>query len=313
MELIRARIRAIREEAQGIRRLEIVASQALPQWSAGAHIDVHLPSGRVRQYSLCSDPGARDHYEFAVQLEEKGRGGSREVFGLSAGDPLAVSPPRNNFPLALNAEHHILVAGGIGITPIVPMIGSLEQRGRSFQVIYCSRTEARTAFHGLALGLAQRGLAVIHHDEGRRERQFDFERALATRPDGAHLYCCGPEGLMQAVRYAARSWPADTIHWEYFSNAAAASRSSDGSFLVRLASSGKLLEIPSDATILETLRVHGATVDSSCESGLCGTCKTRYLEGRPDHRDLVLDEAEKEKFLMICCSRSLSETLVLDL
>lgn len=285
----------------------------LPAWQPGAHIDLHLPSGRVRQYSLCGDVADRTSYEIAVQLDDSGRGGSREVFAaLTAGAAVAISSPRNNFPLRADAVNTIFVAGGIGITPIVPMMRALAERGRAFKLVYCTRAPERTAFLDYALRLARDGLAIVHHDQGRADAQLDLQELLADATPGTHLYYCGPEGLMRAAKAASNHWPSDCVHSEYFTIRPVV-RDPDGPFRVGVKNSGLVFDVPPGRSILDVLRDNGIAVDASCESGLCGTCKTRYVAGTPDHRDLVLDDVEQGEFVMICCSRALSETLVLDL
>lgn len=317
MEVIHSRIESVSQVADAIRVFRIVAADGswLPPWEPGAHIDAHLPSGLVRQYSLCGELGTRAWYEIAVQREASGRGGSREMFeAFGPGQPLPISPPRNNFPLAKEAANHVFVAGGIGITPILPMIRFLQAALQPFKLIYCSRSPERTAFLDFATELASRSEALVHHDAGQPDAQLDFKALLGDRALGSHLYCCGPEGLMKAVRAAAEPWPAGTVHWEYFSNAALTSQTGvDRPFRVQLKGSGAFLHVPADRSMLDVLRANGVMVDSSCESGLCGTCKTRYVSGAPDHRDLVLDDVERREFVMICCSRSQGELLVLDL
>lgn len=317
MQAIRCRIEAVTRLAEAIRSFRIVTADAspLPAWEPGAHIDVHLPSGRVRQYSLCGDLTRGAPYEIAVQLEPNGRGGSREVFdAVAPGDDILISLPRNNFPLAREAASHLFVAGGIGITPFIPMIRSLQHVATPFKLVYCSRSPERAAFIDFALELAASGLAIVHHDAGEPERRLDLHALLGQAAEGTHLYCCGPEGLMRAVREASAGWPGGTVHWEYFANTPLLEHAHvDNPFKVQLRSSGLVLDIPAEESIMGVLRANGVAVDSSCESGLCGTCKTRYLSGEPDHRDMILDESERREFVMICCSRSRTGTLLLDL
>jgi len=224
-----------------------------------------------------------------------------------------ISRPRNNFQLTEDALQYVFVAGGIGITPIVPMLRAAEAAARPFQLIYCSRRPEATAFLELAHQSAVDGRALVHHDEGRRDAQLDFNELLGSAVTGTHLYCCGPNGLMEAVRRATSTWPTGTVHFEYFVNPLQSTDSTDKRFEIELRKSGMALDVPADRSILEILRENGLSVDSSCESGLCGTCKTRYLAGMPDHRDLILDDHERTEFLMVCCSRARSERLVLDL
>jgi ferredoxin-NADP reductase len=314
--LIQARVRSATTIAQDVRCYELVAADQspLPAYDPGAHIDLHLPSGAIRQYSLLG--GADAHYEIAIQQALAGKGGSVEAFNvLVPGASVRISNPRNNFALALGATKHLFIAGGIGITPIMAMVRAVSRVREPFYLIYCTRSPARTAFLDFARGLAAQGQAQLHHDEGRSEAQLDVRAVLAEQPEGTHVYCCGPEGMMAAVREAAVGWKAGAVHFEHFSNPQIATRQASGnaSFKVRLLRSGGTFDVPADRTIIEVLRDNGIEVQTSCESGLCGTCRTRYVSGTPDHRDLILDDREHGDYMMICCSRSHSGLLTLDL
>jgi ferredoxin-NADP reductase len=314
---IQARVRAATQLADDVRGYELIASDGseLPAYEAGAHIDLHLPSGAIRQYSLVGDERDRTRYEIAIQLAAGGRGGSAEAFRvLVPGAELGISAPRNHFPLAAGAVRHLFVAGGIGITPIVAMLRQVSRTAMPFCLVYCTRSPARTAFLDFCAKLAARGTVQFHHDNGERGAQFDFGALLADQQAGTHLYCCGPEGMMAAVRNASAGWKPGTVHFEHFSPVASTDKpEGDIPFQVSLLSTGDVLDVPTSSTIIEVLRAHGVQVETSCESGLCGTCKTRYVAGTPDHRDLILDDVEQREFMMICCSRSRGAMLVLDL
>ena len=302
--------------ADGIRRFELRAPDggALPAFTPGAHVKVEVPSGVIRNYSLANayeeDPGL---YEIAVKREADGRGGSVSLCDTAAeGDLLPVSEPSNDFPLAEKAQSFLFIAGGIGITPILSMARHLAatRDSRPFRLLYLTRTPEMTAFRE---ALAPFGRAVtIHHDHGDPDRAFDLWPLLETQKRGCHLYCCGPAGLMQAVRDMSGHWQPGSVHFEDFGSANTKPRAEDAPFTVRLAKSGAAFEVPVGASILEVLRKHGIRVPSSCEAGTCGSCRTRWLKGEPDHRDLVLSPEERARDMMICVGRAKGE-LVLDL
>lgn len=319
--MLALRVRSIINEATGINVYELVDPQGgeLPPFTAGSHIDVHIPGNFVRQYSLCNAPQERHRYVIGVLNVSDGRGGSAALHAsVHAGDILTVSLPRNNFSLAEAANTHLLLAGGIGITPMMSMIEDLQATGENFQLHYCSRSPERTAFRD-RLGPLARDKRVFHHyDHGDPARGLAIAELLQTRAEGTHLYYCGPSGFMAAVAKAAAHWPASTVHSEYFAAPPAVwpraeVDTANGAFQVKVASTGQTLIVPANRTIVEILREAGINCETSCEAGVCGTCRTRYLEGTPEHCDFVLNEADREQYVMICCSRSNSETLVLDL
>lgn len=325
------RVRAITSHGPDINSYEIVdpAGGDLPPFEAGSHIDVSIPRGNLglRQYSLCGDPQDRSHYLFTVLREMDGRGGSRAVFEqLQPGTDVTISRPRNNFALRTAARHHLLLAGGIGITPMISMIHQLKRQRRSFTLHYCARSEERAAFLPMLRPLVAEGLVFLHWDGGNPSNGLNIENALKAYVEGMHLYYCGPAGFMRAAAAASAHWPAGTTHREYFSPsvneldlAASRNESADAEvgfgppFRVKIASTGEILDVPSDKSLLNVLREHGVQIETQCELGVCGTCRTRYLEGQPDHMDFVLDENEREREMMVCCSRSASPLLVLDL
>lgn len=322
---MRLLVRAIHDEAPGIRSFELSDPDGheLPPFTAGSHVDVVVPGGPLRQYSLFNDPAERHRYRIAVLLEPSGRGGSRAMHeAVAPGDLLEVSAPRNHFPLEESAERHLLIAGGIGVTPLLAMVSRLQRIGAPFEIHYCTRSAERTAFRDALAPLAAAGAVRFHHDGGDPGRGLDV-RALVARADddeGTHLYCCGPPGLMRAVRDAASAWPAYRLHFEHFAApatpqpaAAAAGPDAEQAFEVELASSGRVLTVPPGQSILSVLCAAGLSPDSSCEAGVCGVCRTRYLAGDVDHRDFVLADAERADHVMICVSRSRGPRLVLDL
>jgi len=302
--------------AEGIHGFELRDPQGheLPEFTAGAHIEVRAPNGVLRKYSLCNDPAGRDRYQIAVKREVGGRGGSISLIdGTRVGDRLEVLlPPRNDFPLAPRATQHVFIAGGIGITPIMAMIRHLKssESGR-FKLYYLNRTPAMTAFREELSGPEFRGQVVMHYDDGDPDSAFDLWPVL-ERPTGAHIYCCGPRPLLEAVRDMTGHWSTAAVHFESFLDAAATRKPDDRPFRVRLAQSGSVIAVGRDQSILEALRAHGLDVPSSCESGTCGSCRTRLIAGEVDHRDLVLTEGEHATQIMVCVSRARSDEIVID-
>ena len=315
------RVRVTRKviEADDICSFELasVDGSALPAFSAGSHIDVQLPGGLTRQYSLCNDPAESHRYLIGVLRDAASRGGSAAMHEqVHEGGELSISPPKNHFALAHHAPRHLLLAGGIGITPILCMAERLSAIGADFELHYATRSRARTAFFERIRGSAFAQRAAFHFDDGAPQQKLDIAVALARQGAGTHLYVCGPKGFMDAVLGAARTggWGEDRIHFEYF-NADVQPRSGDGAFEVQLASSGRVITVPADRSVLAALADAGVVVPSSCEQGVCGTCLTRVIEGVPDHRDQYLlpdEQAAGDQFLP-CCSRAKTARLVLDL
>jgi vanillate O-demethylase ferredoxin subunit len=272
-------------EALDICTFELVApdGRALPAFSAGSHIDVQLPNGLTRQYSLCNQPDESHRYLIGVLRDAASRGGSAAMHDLvREGDVLTISAPKNHFPLAHEAQRHLLLAGGIGVTPILCMAERLAATGAAFEMHYCTRSRERTAFHDRIRASAFAERVQFHFDDGDAAQKLDIAALLATPQPGTHLYVCGPKGFMDAVLATARArgWPEAQLHYEFFA--------------------------------ADVAPVEG---DASCEQGVCGTCLTRVLEGTPDHRDLYLtpeEQAANDQFTP-CCSRAKSARLVLDL
>lgn len=312
-EMLQLRIAGKRELASGIFGFDLAAPDGsdLPPFTAGAHVCVRTPGGLLRKYSLCGDPAERGSYAIAVKREPCGRGGSASMADKArVDDELSVSLPRNDFPLVTSPAGHVFIAGGIGITPIMSMIRHLKATGGRFKLYYCTRSPAHAAFLYELIRPEFRGQVTIHHDAGEANKAFDLWPVL-ERPTGQHVYCCGPRGMMETVRDMTGHWPASAVHFEAFSEPERQTRS-DRAFRVKLARSGSIVEVPVGATILEALRAAGHAVSSSCESGTCGTCKTRLLGGAPDHRDLVLAEHERADHVIVCVSRALSDELLID-
>ena len=319
MTTLAVRVASRRHEAQGICSFELVdvAGGVLPAFNAGAHIDVHLPNGMVRPYSLFNSPRERGRYMICVLKEPGSRGGSRSLHEqVAEGELLRIGAPRNLFALAADAPHSLLVAGGIGITPILSMAEALSAAGESFALHYAVRSRERAALLPRIGASSFASRVQLHCDDGPAAQRLDIERVLADAPHGTHLYFCGPAGFMQAVRSAAEGlgWPADRIHSESFS-AVVARRDADAAFEVVLARSGRSVQVGRDCSATQALAAAGVDVPTSCEQGVCGTCLVRVLEGTPDHRDLYLTPAEQARNDQFtpCCSRALSPRLVLDL
>ena len=285
----------------------------LPAYRPGAHIDIHLPNGLIRQFSLLNPDGNPDRYVVAIKLDAASRGGSRYIFDeLRVGHSLKIGAPRNNFPLVENAEHVVLFAGGIGITPIWCMGQELEAQGRSWELFYSCRSRVDMAFL-TALEKLGAGRVHLHFDDEAKGKFLDLAAAIANAPANAHFYCCGPNPMLTAFEAAAASRPKANVHVEYFTPKAEAATS--GGFWVELARSGEEYYIPEGKKILEVLYEAGIDVDYSCELGICGECVTRVISGIPEHRDSVLSEEEQasNEKVMICCAGCKSERLVLDM
>jgi len=308
------RVRSIIYLAEGINGYELVDPRGrdLPRFEAGSHIELRV-GGFLRQYSLWNDAAERRRYCIAVLRESASRGGSQYLHeSVRVGDLVEVSLPRNNFPLDAVAARHLLIVGGIGIAPIMSMISELRRRRAEFEVHYCARSPRRTAFRSELEPLAAEGRLQFHHDGGNPARGLDIAAALRDPPPGTHLYYCGPVSLMVTAAEAARHWPPGTVHCEYFT-APERVLDEDRPFRVKLARSGGDYEIPVGESIVSVLQRHGIAVRTSCELGYCGACLTPYLAGEPNHRDQVLEENGSKRYVLICCSRSKTPVLELDL
>src|SRR6267378_6066003 len=269
----------------------------------------HTRSLRDWSSDVCSS-------DLAVLREKLGEGSRRLHDEIRVGDTVETSFPRNNFPLAETAERHLLLAGGIGITPVMAMVAELKRRRADFVLHYCTRSPAKAAFRDELDLLAAMGRVVFHYDDGDPAKGLDIAALLREPQAGTQLYYCGPAGMMAAAKAASAQWPAETVHCEYFSGPAAAPPArleDDRPFMVRLAKRGGEYAVMPGETILDVLRRHGIETRSSCELGYCGACLTRYLAGEPEHRDPILGEVARQTHLLICCSRAKSEMLELDL
>ena len=312
------RVASKKTEAADICSYELVdvEGRELPAYSAGSHIDVYLPNGITRQYSLCNNPAERARYRIAVLREPATRGGSAAMHDtVQQGGLLQISSPRNLFPLNENARRHILLAGGIGVTPLLCMAQRLGAIESEFDLHYCTRSADRAAFRSELAQAAYAKRVHFHTDDGLTEQRLDMA-AVCTPQEGTHLYVCGPAGFMDAVLDTARErgWPEDRLHYEFFAGPATAS-DGDSPFVVKIASTGQLVDVPADLSVVQALAGAGIDVPVACEQGICGTCLTRVLAGQPDHRDLFLSSEEQVNGGQFtpCCSRSRTPMLVLDL
>jgi ferredoxin-NADP reductase len=300
------------EVADGVVALELrdAAGGDLPPWTPGAHVDLLLPQG-ARQYSLCGDPADRSRWRLGVLREPDGRGGSVYVHdALSAGATIRVRGPRNTFQLD-DAERYRFIAGGIGITPILPMVAAAQARGASWELHYGGRRRSTMAFLD---ELRRYGDAVQVRPED-EHGPLDLDAALGEPCERTLVYCCGPESLLAAVEERCAAWPYDCLRVERFAPRAVERDGEDRPFEIVLARSGLTLTVPADRSVLDVCLEAGVDLDSSCEEGTCGTCRTRVLDGVPDHRDSVLTAREREAGheMLPCVSRARTARLVLDL
>jgi len=311
-------VRAVRQEAPDVRSYRLVRPDGagLPAWTPGAHIDVHLDTGLTRPYSLCGSPGDCASYLVAVKREPRSGGGSAAMHErVQAGSRLRISPPRNAFALCAAAARHLLLAGGIGITPLLAMARALARDGASFRLHYFTRSPGHAAFDTVLRTELPPGAYTPHPGLAAEAVEQALRAILGTRRAGEHLYLCGPRPFMDAARQiAGPAWPLDAVHLEHF-GAAPAPAAADGAFIVRLAKSGGQYRVANGESIVAALARHGIYIDTSCEQGVCGTCVVDVLEGAPDHRDEVLTDDERRACTKIaaCVSRSLGPLLVLDL
>jgi len=313
--MMQLRIASVGDAADGIRTFELRPDDGaeLPPFTAGAHVTVRAPNGMLRKYSLCNDPNERERYVIAVKRDPNGQGGSLSMHDAAhEGMILPTSLPENAFPLVDTRAGYLFIAGGIGITPILSMIRSFgELPPVPWKLYYFTQSPQTTAFLDELSAPELRKNVVIHHDCGDAAQAFDLWPVL-EKPSSKHIYCCGPRGLMEAVRDMAGHWNDANLHFESFAQGGA-TRQDDRPFTVRLAASGREFEVPVGTSILDALRAGGCEVRASCESGTCGTCRTRLLEGVADHRDMVLMPDEMGDFIMPCVSRAKTDTIVIDL
>ena len=300
---------ALRRESDCVLGVELAdpENRALPAWEPGAHIDLGLPD-HVRQYSLVGSPEDRYRYRIAVLLEPASSGGSRYVHTvLRPGDLVEIGGPRNNFPL-VEASNYLMIAGGVGLTPLLPMIRRLHAEGRNWRLIYGGRSRSSMAYLAELDGYGDR-VEVRPFDESGHP---DLDAALGEPAGGNAVYCCGPEGLIAAVEDRCSAWPAGTLHVERFSASPRDDEDDLQAFDLVLARSGLRLTVPADCSALDVLDAAGIALPNACRDGVCGSCETRVLDGRPLHRDALLD-TERTDIVYPCVSRASSAELVVDL
>lgn len=311
---LKLRVKEMSWEAEGVLGLGLqhVLGRPLPQWEPGAHISLHLAAGLARQYSLCGDPDDRRTWRVAVLREQAGRGGSRYVHErLRPGDIVEAGGPRNHFALE-DAGRYLFIAGGIGITPLLPMIRKLAAEGADWTLYYGGRSRSSMGF---LEDLEIYGSRVTVHPQD-EHGLLDLEAIVGTPQPGTSVYCCGPEPLLDAVGRHMERWPSGSHHFERFSPVQVTGPArAEEPFELVLARRGLSLEVPPGLSVLDALEKEGVEADYSCREGICGTCETAVLSGTPDHRDSLLSEAERESndTMMICVGRALSAQLVLDL
>ena len=312
--VMKLRVRSADMIATDIRQFDLVVpgDGELPEFMPGAHLLIQAPNGVTRRYSITSAPDERDHYSIAVKRETNGRGGSISMVDtVHEGDLVHVSLPRNEFELK-DASSYVFIAGGIGITPIRSMIHHIvNTTGKPWKLYYLSRDPAMTAFSEEFAAPEFHGKVVMHHDYGDPDKSLDLWPVL-EKPKG-QVYCCGPKGLMDAVRDMTGHWSVAAVHFEDFGAGKTARSVDDKPFIVRYGEGGAPIEVGAKETMLEALRSNGHRIPSSCESGTCGSCRMKLLNGEPDHRDLVLSDAERLSYIMPCVSRAHSPEIVVEL
>jgi len=306
----------VRAEAKDVITLELraIAGGELPAFTPGAHLDFHLPNGLVRNYSLTNDWRERNRYVVGIGRAADSRGGSSYIHSsIRAGVQLKISAPRNNFPLDESSASFLFIAGGIGITPIMAMVRWCVANDKSWRLIYAARSRQRTAFYEELCALAAD--RVHFHFDDECGQVLDVAQAIASWTEGESVYCCGPSPLMEAVKSLSDGLPSGTVRFEWFTVPESDEPQESNAFTVKLERSGVEFEIPEQKSILEVLEENGFEIPFSCREGLCGTCVTNVCAGEPDHRDYVLSDEEREsgKMMTICCSRSKSRVLTLDL
>lgn len=298
--------------------LQRIDGLPLPACDAGAHVDVYLPGGLVRSYSLCGDPARTpEAYEIAVKRETTGKGGSRAMhMWVREGEILRIGQPRNQFRLAPEATHNLLLGGGIGVTPLVAMAHALHARGASFTLAVFARSAQHLALASELDKAPWRDRVQVHFDNV--PAPTDPATLLQQAPEGSHVYFCGPPGFMAHVRQACSGWAPERVHFEYFAAppqaAPATSAATDtAGFELLLARSQQRLHVAPGKSMAHVLQAAGVVVDTVCEQGICGSCLTPYIDGTPDHQDACMTEAERATHVAVCCARSHSPTLTLDL
>ena len=326
MSQIKLRVTDIQKLTTHIKKFEFKLADGgqLPTWEAGSHIDFKIGDHMRRSYSLANNPGDTERYVTAILRETHGSGGSKYMHDeVSVGDELTiVEPPTNLFPLNEDAKRHLLLGGGIGITPLRSMGCRLRELGADFHLHYCTKSKEETAFYDDIIEIFGKDGVTFHHDGGDPLKGINLQDVLGTQNEGQHLYICGPGGLINAARDAASHWRDETVHFELFASTNLDQKSSeigdskegDQPFEVELKQSGISFTVPADKTIIELLWANNVDVMYACEDGWCGNCKVGLISGKVDHRDEFLDESDRDDFIQVCVSRAMpGEKLVLDI
>jgi ferredoxin-NADP reductase len=323
MSQIKLKVTDIKELTANIKMFDLISSDGghLPSWEAGSHIDIQIDEGLCRSYSLANKPGDTKRYVTAILREKNGGGGSQYMHDkVSVGDELVIAePPTNFFPLDESASKHLLLGGGIGITPLLAMGYRLKEVGADFHLHYCTRSKAETAFYDEIVDVFGDGGVTFYHDEGDPANGIKLEEVLGAQEEGQHLYLCGPGGLINAARDATSHWRDGTVHFELFASTKSAddkmaTAGGDQEFEVELRESGLTLTVPADKSIIEMLWANDIDVMYACEDGWCGNCKVGLISGKADHRDEFLDESDHDDYIQVCVSRAMpGEKLVLDI
>jgi len=305
-------VRALRYEAPGVLSLELVPTNGkpLPPFEPGAHIDLHLPGNIMRQYSLCGDPNDTSRYRVGIRSVSDGLSSQFVHRKLRPGEVIKVSAPRNNFPL-IDADRYLFVAGGIGVTPLIPMMQAASARNKPWTLLYCNKRDTDAPFLDEIRALG--GTLSLHSSEA--GTRLDVQQRLGQVEENTVVYCCGPERLMTAVEEATAAWPADTVRFEWFTPRSRPADEVSGSFEVVCEQSGLTVTVPPEKSVLEALNDAGIPVPCSCQQGICGTCEVRVIDGEVDHRDSILSSSERaaNQTMMTCVSRAKGARLVLDI
>jgi len=294
-------------EAVGIFSYELTHSEVieLPPFAAGAHIDVYLPNGFVRQYSLCNSPAERHRYLIAVLRDPYSRGGSVAMHDLHEGQRLMIGEPRNSFPLDESVQMSLLFAGGIGVTPLLSMAERLNELGAEFELHYCARNQERMAFRERLLKSDFCNRTHLHFDDGAEAPRLNLDIILADKPPETNIYVCGPVGFIDYIvsKAATRGWPENRVHREYFTRSTEVAEGEP--FRIKIASTGEIYDVPESKTVVDVLREAGVSIEVSCGQGICGTCMTPVLDGELIHHDMFMTDREHEsgKNFTPCCSR----------
>jgi vanillate O-demethylase ferredoxin subunit len=307
MLLMKTRVVAVADVADRIRSIEIehFSRPALPPFAAGAHVLVETPAGLVRQYSLCSNPADTRRYRLGILREQESRGGSVSMHErVAVGDVLYVTRPRNDFPLG-ECGRHLLIAGGIGVTPILAMAYELTHRGSAFELHYCAREPARAAFVEELRSICPAGSLHFHFDGGDPARGLDLSALLADRGADEHVYVCGPKNFLDATLAAAAHWASDRVHYERFAAMASGQRAHGEPFEIEVLPEARIVAVGEAETALDALRRDGVAVPFQCEGGICGTCRVRIVAGEIVHRDAALGARERSDTMITCVSRGI--------